>query len=317
LPREGADVTTSRDGRWVVLLRESGRVEWHDLRDGRVASAEGVEAREGLAVAPDGTVALRPYTDLLMLHPRGAARARCSIGKPANQAIFSPDSSLLATWSSDDPSVRLWRAGDCRVVGVVPRKGQAPTAAFSSDGGSLLVSDDKVIRRWNIAARGFDAGLALDAPSATNIAADARFIATAHGDGIIRLTRAGGSTILLQGPHGHTTVRFLAFSPDGLWLASVGDDDRAVLWDLATSQPIGTPIDADQGQLRFVAFSDDSRTLLTFGTDGPPKRWDIDAVAWAEQACRVAQRNLTCGEWRRVFGAQPYRKTCPAFPGGC
>ena len=34
-------------------------------------------------------------------------------------------------------------------------------------------------------------------------------------------------------------------------------------------------------------------------------------------ACRRAGRNLTCEEWRRFVGEEPYTATCPELPPGC
>jgi WD40 repeat protein len=322
--REDGDISISDDGRWLVLLRDADpapdRIEWYDLHAGRLrGSVEYDQARAGLAVARDGTVALREQSDELQLRGRGETRIRCRIPMLVNDAAFSPDSGLVATSAIANPTLRLWRTSDCHLLATIPRDGESAGLgpfAFTDDGRSLFVADEKVIRRWNIAAGRFDAAPIIDAPTAIRIDARAGLLAIAHPDGLVRLVRLDGNAapVSLQGPHNHTTVRDVAFSPDGLWLASVADDGRAVLWDLTTNQPAGTPLRTGQGQLRFVTFTSDSRELVTMGTDGAPALWHVDGAVWAGEACTLAQRNLTCGEWQRVLGTQPYRKTCPAMP---
>jgi hypothetical protein len=44
--------------------------------------------------------------------------------------------------------------------------------------------------------------------------------------------------------------------------------------------------------------------------------WNPDLDHLEAEACRTANRNLTCEEWRSYIGAgKPYHKTCEAFPG--
>lgn len=44
--------------------------------------------------------------------------------------------------------------------------------------------------------------------------------------------------------------------------------------------------------------------------------WDLDVESLKTEACRTANRNLSCQEWRQHIGPEvPYRKTCEALPG--
>jgi WD40 repeat protein len=98
----------------------------------------------------------------------------------------------------------------------------------------------------------------------------------------------------------------------------------ALLWDVATLQPIGDPLPAgalgvwgaSYGWAGFVDASPDGKRFLTQGL-GPtlgPVLWDADPADWAATACRIAGRNLTRAEWDQYFQGRPYHATCPQWP---
>jgi WD40 repeat protein len=120
--------------------------------------------------------------------------------------------------------------------------------------------------------------------------------------------------------HGHKGwVYGIAFSPDGKRLVSASSDKTAILWDLATRKPLATLGD-DQGGVFDAGFSPTGKQLAVASENHAVALWNLEAALdvdfLAAEACRRANRNLTCEEWHSYLGAdERYHTICPALPG--
>ena len=75
---------------------------------------------------------------------------------------------------------------------------------------------------------------------------------------------------------GHTgSVLSVSFSPDGLTLASGGDDNTVRLWDVETQTEIGT-LQEHTVAVYGVSFSPDGRTLVSGGDDNTVRLWNVE-----------------------------------------
>lgn len=164
---------------------------------------------------------------------------------------FSPDGKRLASCSFDY-SVRLWDAEHGRALKTLPGHRQSCVGLDYSPDGNLLVSggDDSAIRFWRAAdgasLRAIDNGRHVDKLA---FSPDGRFIASGghpHGEvgelwhemtggggegDAVRIWRVQDGALVANLPH-PDDVYWVAFSRDGRWLVTSGEDNRFRLWRL-------------------------------------------------------------------------------------
>jgi DNA-binding beta-propeller fold protein YncE len=108
----------------------------------------------------------------------------------------------------------------------------------------------------------------------------------------------------------------LRFDNDDRRLLIESGDRTLRLIDVATATQLGDPIPVGEhapllGNGGQLLRPDGKEVAAT--TDAGIAVWDLVPHDWQRAACRVADRNLTRGEWRKYLGALgPYHETCPA-----
>ena len=233
-------------------------------------------AKDGLA--PDREVRVDFYGDVL---PSGAVARmgtpRFWIGPMITTIAFSPDGkTLTAASDSSTPSVPIWDAKNGQVIRALappsflqPEEGEVRDVAVAPVGSLMAtLNGDDTARVWERATgrliREFH--LLGDAPICIFLGSDGATLFSIGGGVTIWNVRTGETVRRLAAPAAVASLKQVALSPDGRFLAAAYFDQRIRLWDVASGKLVREI--GDPGLICPNAFSRDGKSFTSVGRDG-------------------------------------------------
>ena len=228
-------------------------------------------SRDGKVLATadaDGTVVLRSSEDGQLLR----RLSDCPVGIAS--LAFRPDAQRLVT-AGFDSSVIAWNV----VTGERDREFLGHTnwvmgVTFSPDGQTIVSGGyDKTLRVWN-----YDSGAlvkTIDTTAAVRSVAfsfDGQFLAAGCVD-CVRIWNSSDWTLSTTLDENHGPANVVAFSPNGRWFASGGDDGNIRLWDRSQWNESKLLI-AHPYLVTGLLFSDQGTVLLSCAGDGKVLVWN-------------------------------------------
>lgn len=213
------------------------------------------------------------------------AQPRC-VARVFGELRFHTDGEILALafsagdtlWSVEEPGLlRRWDALSGRRLSETYLSDVETLWQFG-DEARLLASGSDELSLWDVNT----GHLMLSRPQASWVTAigfapQARFIATGHDDGKVRLWALEEKESLRTFEGHRLPVSAVAFSPDGTRLACAGEDRTILIWDVATGNQLCL-LEGHTDRIHALAWHPKGDVLVSAG-------WDTTARVWDTRKC--------------------------------
>lgn len=323
----------SADGRWYATAGGnpfgSGAdfaVRLWDAATNKARILEGHSGNvTGLAFSPDSALLASASSDgsIVLWNTENAQVDQIlplARGSSSVAIAFNANGSILAS-AGDDGQITFWNVEAGTITGE-PLSGHSDSIqslAFSADGHWLASGSlDKSVRLWDLRAQPISSQTVLtfnDGVTSVTFTSDSRLLAAGSRDGRIQIWDTASRLTVGQPLTAHRDwVTALSFQPAGSILASGSADDTIILWDMETRERLGRPFTSHRDWVTALVFTADGNSLISGGADRMIFRWSVGLNAWREQACAVANRNMTATERIRYTSSADERSTCDNLP---
>jgi WD40 repeat protein len=221
-------VAYSPDGRQLASVSYDGLILWNVDGGGQQKIFEGSKGSKSIAYAPDGSI-LATITGMAikLWDPNSGQELRTlPVGSSQSALVFSPDGKLLASSSGvAGQEITVWDTATWQVKYTL--KGHSNwirPLAFSPDAQRLASgSVDHSIRVWNMQSGLVERKIDREAMNGINglsFTPDGLLIASANDDLLVHIWNLADGSELATLSGATQNLNFIAFSPDGAYLAA-------------------------------------------------------------------------------------------------
>jgi RNA polymerase sigma factor (sigma-70 family) len=324
-------LSLSADGQKVLTLGADRSVRLWDARSGESLRTFAAPT-SAAALAPDGmVVACGRWPD------KTITLWDTATGKPLRQLegheeavaclVFSPDGKTLAS-SSHDKSVRLWEVATGQLLHRLQPGDGAASLEFAPDGKALVAGTGQGVvhlwdlttgkELWKIAPDSADLGQrAWGCCEKVAFSPDRKLVAAASAATILVVDAQTGQKRDILHCSSVGRILGLAFSPNGRMLASAGNGDGIVVWEMyAGADKECHVFGAKHSEILTLAYSADGRRLVSGNTDSTALIWDVTGLAGASNssvsaAVATLWRDLGSPDAARAFQARRHLAAQP------
>ena len=286
-------VAFSPDSKILISGSFDGTIKLWDVAIRRSITTRSTGSVFSLALSPDGTMIAVGSYYLVSLWDVATGEnitpVAWQIPDYVHSVVFSPDGTMIAAGSGHDSgeegTVKLWDVTTGENIAALEHIPYIHSVVFSPDGAMIAIGSEVGVKLWDISNKNFDTlkGYTRRVNS-VKYSPDGTILALGTGgDYETAASFLGGRIYLWKAPlwrniatlEGHWAGALsVAFSPDGMILASGALDHTVRLWDVATGANIAT-FEAHTEQVRSVAFSPDGTILASGAGDGKILLWDV------------------------------------------
>lgn len=282
-----AGSVTAQDGgdREVITTDNISALELL-IRVGRGDAKDAAWSADGSMILVNGTLGVWKYSaDAL---DTDMEPELMDVGDIVSLMAAHPTEPIVAIETRSESRVDFYDTTTNEMLSSVELENSPNSLEYSADGSQVIMSYGSrgmgVIDTATGALTDVQVSLNNDAPAILSLDGST-IVAANSSNNVLVWTDPTAEPMMLEG---HTDrIRSLAISPDGTLLVSGGNDDKFIVWDLASGNLLQEFLqpedDFSNADVAAMAFTPDGSTLIT-GHGGKVRFWDVAARAMSGEA---------------------------------